>query len=282
MGSSFSRALGILSQNVLFWQLPESVRQELQSASLIPGAIYHNLSAGGQLAILLLSDLANHPSQSIKFAWDESKHPRHAAGTAEGGQFAPKDMGVIAGEFNKVPPEMRVWQGKSHPMPEQKPSKLATGAFGERVASQVLSALKKAPFGSLNVTANNIAIDVIGDHLAVEVKTGLATNGLKAQQWRATIGEPGETEKALIKQMSPEEKRRANQFKEAKILERKREKLKTLSEMAGGRVEGKTVCLIVAPDLKAADVFIVDGFHLRLGWNKFATDEYYLGTFRAA
>jgi hypothetical protein len=50
-------------------------------------------------------------------------------------------------------------------------------------------------FDTVNVGVNNAPIDVAGDHMAVEVKTGLASNGVKSQHWRATIGQPGKAEK---------------------------------------------------------------------------------------
>ena len=86
----------------------------------------------------------------------------------------------------------RMWSG-GEPMVYDGPtiSKLEAGMAGEKLTIKVLSQKYGANFQTLNVGINNAPIDVGGDHLAGEVKTGLATNGKTSQQWRATIGQPG-------------------------------------------------------------------------------------------
>lgn len=170
----------------------------------------------------------------------------------------------------------RVWTGKQESGTTTL-TKLQSGAIGEKLVMQVLSEKYGEEFGTLNVGLNNAPIDVFGDHLAIEVKTGLSTNTMK--EWRATIGEPGKAEKARLKQMTPEEKSRHNERKKQEILRRKTELLGRLSEAEGKPIKGATVGVILSPDGKRGDVYMVDDFHLRLTWSKYASDEYYLGTF---
>ena len=172
----------------------------------------------------------------------------------------------------------RVWTGEQHEG-EATVNKLETGAIGEGIVMDVLSQLHDVPFGTVNVNVNNAPFDVSGDSLAVEVKTGLATNGKSAQHWRATIGQPGKAETELLKQMSAEEKRAHNERKMQAILDRKHALLHKMSEEAGREIHPMTMGLILSGDGKRADVFAFDGFHLRLPWNKYATPEHFLGTY---
>lgn len=172
----------------------------------------------------------------------------------------------------------RVWTGEQQPKAE-KLTKLKTGEIGEQVAMQALEDKLGAEFKTVNVGVNNAPIDVIGDHTAVEVKAGLASNGKSAQQWRATIGQPGVAERAALKQMTPDEKRAHNKRKQAAILERKKEMVNEFSEKMGTPVKPATVGVILSPDGTKADVFMVPGFHLNLQWRSHATDDNYLGTY---
>ena len=172
----------------------------------------------------------------------------------------------------------RVWTGEQHEG-EATVNKLETGAIGEGIVMDVLSQLHDVPFGTVNVNVNNAPFDVSGDSLAVEVKTGLATNSKSAQHWRATIGQPGKAETELLKQMSAEEKRAHNERKMQAILDRKHGLLHKMSQEAGREIHPMTMGLILSGDGTRADVFAFDGFHLRLPWNKYATPEHFLGTY---
>lgn len=184
------------------------------------------------------------------------------------------------GSGNVLPKEQRVWQGKQHAS-ESKLSKLETGEIGEKLAARALADVIGTDFHSLNVDVNNMPIDLVGDHKAVEVKAGPANNASYAQRWRATIGQPGKAEQALLAQMSFEEKSQYNDAKQARILERKYGLLSKLSEQANGEeIQALTVGVIVAPDGSRGDVFLVPGFHLKLSWSQYATDEYYIGTYQ--
>lgn len=177
----------------------------------------------------------------------------------------------------------KVWAG-GEPMMYDGPtvSKLEAGAIGEKLAVHALSEKYHTSFTTLNVGINNAPIDAGGDHLAVEVKTGLATNGKTAQQWRATIGQPGKAEAELIKQMSSDEKAEYNQHKSQKIMERKSAMLAELTQIMGGQtVKPITVGVILHPSGSKGDLYAIPGFHLRLPWQTYAVESNYLGTFDA-
>lgn len=158
-------------------------------------------------------------------------------------------------------------------------ARLRTGQVGEQLAMRVLSERIGVPFQTLNVGINNAPIDVGGDHTAVEVKTGLASNGPTAQHWRAMISKPGKKEQELINQMTPAERKALNKYKEQQALQRKNEMLSELTEMAGAEVKPLTVGVILSPDGKRGDVFFIPGFHTRLPWKDYATDEYFVGSY---
>lgn len=175
----------------------------------------------------------------------------------------------------------RVWTGEAVPRGDKSKriSKLRTGEIGEQFARQALAEKFGVPFVELNQGINNAPIDIAGDHHAVEVKAGLATNGKTAQHWRATIGQPGKEEAELIKQMTSAEKRAHNVAKEQAILARKNAMLSQMSEDAGVTIKPATVGVILSEDGSRGDVYFVPGFHLRLTWQEYATEDYYLGTY---
>lgn len=172
----------------------------------------------------------------------------------------------------------KIWNGEPMEWEGEKLTKLQVGEAGEQLAMKVLSELEGTEFTTLNVGVNNAPVDVGGDHQAVEVKAGLATNGKTAQHWRATIGQPGKAEQALLKQMSPKEKRDHNNYKKQQILKRKNDILKEMSEIAGAEVKPVTIGIILHPDGTKGDVYKFDGFHLRIPWNKANEMGEYLGT----
>ena len=172
----------------------------------------------------------------------------------------------------------RVWRGKET-LGETTLTKLQTGEIGEKIAIEVLSEKFDSEFSTLNVGINNSPVDVAGDHRAVEVKTGMASNDRSGQRWRATIGQPGKKESALLKVMGTGDKKIWNERKNILILQRKKSMLQKMSRAAGSRINPMTVGLILSLDGKKADVFFIEGFHLSLRWSQYATDEYYVGTY---
>jgi hypothetical protein len=174
---------------------------------------------------------------------------------------------------------IRVWTGQRETWEGDKISKLETGEIGERIAAKALADEFGEDFQTMNEGINNAPIDIFGDHVAAEVKTGLTTNGKDAQKWRATIGQPGKSERALLKQMGKDEKREHNRRKRKMIMERKRTMLDKISKETGKQVKGMTVGIIMTPDGKRGDVYMIPGFHSNLRWNKYATDEYFAGSY---
>ena len=173
----------------------------------------------------------------------------------------------------------KIWGGRQHPTVGKKLSKNQVGRIGETLAIEVLSQHFGSQFETLNVGMNNAPIDIGSREQAIEVKTGLSSNGKSAQHWRATIGEPGKSEKDLIKQMSSEEKKKYNQIKRDRILERKARMLDDLSNISGKTVKGYTAGIILDPQGEKGDVYLFEGFHLRIGWNNLSAGRY-LGSYQ--
>jgi len=206
----------------------------------------------------------------IDYAWEESKHPRHEKGSSKGGEFAPK----------LTPTTERAWDGKQKNI-KRTLSKLETGQLGELI---VIEWMKKK--GYRDATAmnwnnrNNNPIDVVGDHLAIEVKAGLASNGKTAQHWRATIGQPGPKELAWLAKAKPEAKARWNEKKAQAIIHRKEKVVKELARLTGDPIKGQTVTLIIDHDRRIADVYRFPGFHSRIAWNDSRVKKAYVGSYK--
>jgi len=197
-----------------------------------------------------------------------SGHHGHAGRPGKRGGSAPGSGG-----------SSKVWDGQQVKHEGSKLNKLETGASGERLAIQVLSKELGSGFHNVNEGINNAPIDVAGDHMAVEVKTGLSTNGVTAQHWRATLGQFGKKERQLVDSLSKDDKKEYLMFRRQQIMERKYSAVAKMSEIAGGTVKPFTVGVILSPDGSKGDVYMVPDFHLRLTWKTYATDEYYVGTF---
>lgn len=120
--------------------------------------------------------------------FDESQHPRDWTGKFTSGG----DTGESSGAGLKSV-SSRAWAGKAQTI-KTSLSKLEVGALGERTTEAYLWSLGHVPVKPTNAKINNFPVDLLADHMAVEVKTGLVSNGPSAQQWRATIGQPGKKE----------------------------------------------------------------------------------------
>lgn len=159
-------------------------------------------------------------------------------------------------------------------------SKLETGRVGEDVAVAWLQSQGHADARTLNVKGNNFPVDLVEDHRVYEVKAGLASNSESAQQWRATIGQPGVKEREWLASASSAAKARWGERKQREILNRKERAVREVSQRLGHRVEGGTIALIVNPTTRIVDVHVFDGFHARIGWKSDQAQAGYRGSYR--
>jgi hypothetical protein len=246
-------------------------------------------------------------------AFKEEDHPRvKKGGGSEGGQFTEGGGGGASGgktsagktgggktsggtgkaststaeHFKHIHPEIeptkeRAWTGRQNEKASRL-GKLEGGAVGEEIAMAYIRTLgaDRQDARPLNTKMTNFPVDLIGDHELYEVKTGQVGNSTAAQQWRATIGEPGPTEKELIAGMSAEQKLAHNQKKRDAIMQRKQQVVEDYAKETGRQVKGKTITVIIDPDRGVADVHVFDGFHQRIGYNSDAAKEGYVGSFK--
>lgn len=180
---------------------------------------------------------------------------------------------------NYLPPEQRVWQGQSQegkvPFNQNE-----VGRRGEELAAKALQDKFGAEFSLMNDGLNNAPVDVAGDHHAIEVKTGPATNGKSAQQWRITTSYfSGPTEREMYNKLSKAEKREYNKLKQGQSLQRKYAAVEKMSEDAGIEIKPATVGVILSADGSRGDVFLIPDFHLRLNWSQAAVEDNYIGTY---
>jgi len=145
-------------------------------------------------------------------------------------------------------------------------SKLETDKLGERVVLDYMRANGIKDARSANVKGNNYPVDIVGDHLAIELKSGLVSNGPSAQHWRATIGQPSKTEAAWLAKASAGAKAAHNEEKAQAIIDRKNAAVRELAKATGTKLAGMTVAVIINPDTKAMDLYAFKGFHARIGW----------------
>lgn len=157
-------------------------------------------------------------------------------------------------------------------------SKQEVGALGESITIAYLKSLGMKDARALNAKVNNFPVDLVQNHDAIEVKTGLVSNGPSAQQWRATIGQPGKAESEWLKRTTTEQKRRWNEKKQAAILARKTRAVRELSRELGRPVKASTIALLLNPDKRTVDVYRFSGFHLRIGWS--GAQKNYVGSYK--
>jgi hypothetical protein len=206
---------------------------------------------------------------TTKAGWEDV--PRDDHGRWTGGAVSLKET------------NQRAWSGKQEPNATRL-SKNEAGQLGEEIAKTYVQSLGhgRENAKSLNEGRNNYPVDMVGDHELYEIKTGQVTNTQTAQQWRATIGEPGKTEKAWLKTASPEDKRAWNEQKANAIIGRKQAAVADYSKRIGQRIQGKTLTIILHPDKQIADIHVFDGFHTRIGYNSDQAKSGYVGSFRYA
>ena len=176
-----------------------------------------------------------------------------------------------------TPTKERAWDGKQT---DEKGgiSKLETGRLGESIVLAYLQSQGMTDARPLNAKTNNFPVDAIEDHGVIEIKTGLSTNGKSAQQWRATIGQPGKEETKWLKSASAEEKAAWNEGKAGEIISRKEAAVKEISREQGHEVKGRTMTVILNPSTKVADIYQFSGFHSRIAWGSAQAKAGYIGS----
>jgi len=174
--------------------------------------------------------------------------------------------------------EQRAWTGRTSEV--SKLGKQAAGKLGEEIAlSYLRNHLKLGDAVALNNKAANYPVDMRGGDHVYEIKTGQASNSKSAQQWRATIGEPGDEETEELTQMTKEEKAAHNQAKAIAIMQRKQRALEEVSAEVGRQLKPKTLTMILNPDTGVTDIYLFDGFHSRIGYNSPLARENYVGSY---
>lgn len=216
-----------------------------------------------------------------KFAASQARAPK---GSAIGGQWIRTEGGprITSIALTMLPAGQRVFNGQPVAI-KTKLSKQAAGALGEQIITSYLRQRRgMQDADTLNVKRNNFPLDLLSirGRMAFEVKTGMASNGKAAQQWRMTIGEPGKKEKLWLKNATPAAKARWNAQKQSLIRQRKNQALRTVSKELGVKIVGKTFTVILHPDRKMADIYEFDGWHNRIAWSSSQAARAYRGTVR--
>ena len=209
----------------------------------------------------------DRPEPQAKIAkWDDSQHPRD-----EHGKF------ITVGALRST--KTRAFKGEQVDT-KSSLSKQNAGKLGELITLRYLQQQGYKDARPLNNAQSNYAVDMVQDHAAIEIKTGLASNGPSGQQWRATIGQPGKAEAEWLKTAGKEEKAAWNHEKQEKILERKNAALKEVSRSLGRPVKAYTMTTILNHDTRTADIYKFSGFHLRIAWNSPEAQKAYVGSFK--
>jgi hypothetical protein len=207
---------------------------------------------------------------------DEMPDELRAAGDLPGHEFHGNQWTTRGGGGSLKSTSRRAMEAPTG----ERPSKLETGRLGEELAVRFLQDQGFKDARTLNVERNNFPVDLVEDHRVYEVKAGLASNGLQAQQWRATIGQPGPKEAAWLARVSERTKAAHNERKMQAILERKHAAVREVGQRLGRLVKGATMGLIINPATKTVDVHVMEGFHLRVGWSSAQAKESYRGSYK--
>jgi hypothetical protein len=202
----------------------------------------------------------------MKFAFDESLHPRNPGGSPEGGRWA------------SATGTKRVWNGQAVPV-KAKLNWRETGRIGEQVVTHYLED-KGVKVHSISSEKQNAPIDLVARNHAIEVKTGLVSNGPSAQHWRVTLGEPADKEKTWLKTATDAQKERHNDRKMAAAMARKESYRQLLSQRFGRELQPITYGVILHPDKGTADLYGFKGFHERIGWASSHAKAGFIGTMR--
>ncbi len=162
-------------------------------------------------------------------------------------------------------------------------TKQETGRVGEAVVLSYLKSVKgHKDARPMNAGMTNFPIDLIEDHAPTEVKAGLASNSSDAQKWRLTFSKESAKEKELYEKMSPAERTKWYDAKQKRILERKQKALKEIEKATGKKAKPRTICAIINPDTRTADLYSFDNWHDILRWNSEESKAAYVGSYQYA
>jgi hypothetical protein len=120
-------------------------------------------------------------------------------------------------------------------------------------------------------------LDLMGDKMLIELKTGLSSVGKSAQQWRTTFS-TSPAEKKLLKKMSPARRTEFYAKKQQEAYDRKGQAHKDIEMAVGQKLSAHTMGVILNHDKGLADLFMIPGYHQRVGWNQEQTKKGYMGT----
>jgi hypothetical protein len=177
------------------------------------------------------------------------------------------------------PEAQRAFEGEQVPS-KTKLTKLQKDEVGEQIMFRLMGKLGLKNPQSLNehYGVNNYPLDLAGDHLAIELKTGDASNGPSGQQWNTKIGQMGPAEQAKYDKMSPEKRRIHNDKKMKDIIKRKYQALARLRKETGVDYKPWTFGVILDTDRKVADIHAVPGYHPRIGYKQKEAQDGYVTT----
>jgi 8-oxo-dGTP pyrophosphatase MutT (NUDIX family) len=209
---------------------------------------------------------AKDPAVSNAFAMERINevdrtegNPYHKGAGPGGGQFTSGPEGGVAGE-------KRAFTGKPVPTKKVKLTKGEQDKVGEKLVIDYMKTQGMEDARSLNIVGNNYPIDLAGDHALVEVKTGLASNGKSAQQWRITYS-TSKAEREWLDKASPAKAAAWNAEKLQDAYDRKAKEHKQIEKETGIKLKAYTVGVILNQESRTADIHVIPGYHKRVGWN---------------
>lgn len=143
----------------------------------------------------------------------------------------------------------------------------AIGRLGEAVAAAFLAQYRGLMVERLTQTEQlNFAIDMVAGDRAVEAKASLVSAPPDGMKWRATIGQPGHAETALLREMTRDQRMAHNAKKYDALMARKASAVETVSLRLHRALRPTMIGVLLDTDRRVADVYEFDGFHRILRW----------------
>jgi len=185
-------------------------------------------------------------------------------------------------EVRLEPSATRAFDGRTPVPVREKLTKTETGNLAENVLVAWLRAQGMTDAAPLNTGAANFPVDALEDHRPTEIKGGLVSNSKGAQQWRLTFSLESPAEREAYARMTPEGRSAWNLQKQQRIHERKQAVVEALARETGREIRPRTLCAVINPDTRVADVYEFDGFHDRIGWTSEMAQKGYRGSVKYA